>query len=184
MESSNIKNFVSQILKDLGENESDPDLNQTPERVMQAYKILFSGYTKNAKDVLKVKPASYYENDIILFDKINFVSMCKHHIMPFYGNIQIAYIPQDHIIGFGSLQELVKVFTGRLQIQEQLISQIGNAISESSLNPKGVFIKIEALHSCVFAKGDSNSPASLKNIFTGGDFKKPENLEKLQIILK
>lgn len=184
MEYSSIHKSIENIIEFIGDDPSKKDLLLTAERVVKSYDLIFSGYKQNIEEIMDASFLEIDGNDIVMFEKIGFFSICKHHFLPFFGNIQIGYIPNKKIVGFGTIENLVKAVTRKLQIQENIIEEIANTIQSSNLQPKGVFVKIEAEHLCIFSKREDGKPITLKNIITTGDFKLEENLKKLEIILK
>ena len=178
-----VKNAITLILNYIGEDVTREGLKLTPTRVLEGYKNIFSGYSQPKVEILSNKLGKAEQNDVILFEEIDFFSSCEHHFIPFFGKIKIAYIPNQHAIGFGTILKLVTAITRRLQLQEKIAQEIANFLQESELNPKGVFVQIEGQHFCVLAKsGNSSKPITVKNMITTGEFKEKINLEKLNIL--
>jgi GTP cyclohydrolase I len=137
-----------------GETVDREGLHDTPMRVAAMYEELYRGYQEDPEQVLR---DAFFEEehsrDLILVKDITFYSMCEHHMMPFFGTISIAYVPQDgRIVGLSKLARLVEVFARRLQVQERLGQQIANTI-EKVMNPKGIAVIIKAEHTCMTARG-------------------------------
>lgn len=176
------KNSIEKILFYIGA--SKEDCSDIPEKVIESYHNLFCGYKKNYKDVIGSKFEKNKQNDIILFEEIDFFSTCKHHMIPFFGKIQIAYIPNKNIIGFSRINELVFLITRKLQLQEDIAYEIANEIQNSNLEPYGVFVQINGTHFCNLAKEKTSKPVKMKNFITTGEFKKQDILNRLQLILK
>ncbi len=146
-------------------------LIETPWRVAEMYNELFSGYKQRGKDVLE-EAIFCDENctDLVLVKDIPFYSMCEHHIMPFFGTISIAYIPQDgNVIGLSKLPRLVEVYARRLQLQERLGKQIADDIQEV-MNPRGVAVIIKAEHTCMTARGIQKPGSTTVTSCTRGSF--------------
>lgn len=137
-----------------GENATREGLADTPLRVAAMYDELFSGYKVDGKQVLR--DAMFTDGgskNLVVVKDIQFYSTCEHHVMPFFGTISIAYIPQDgQIVGLSKLARLVEVYARRLQVQERLGQQIMNDIKEV-MNPFGVAVIIKAEHTCMTARG-------------------------------
>jgi GTP cyclohydrolase I len=153
--------------------------------MLEGYKNILSGYNSNYSSIIQNRFSEAENNEIILFEKIDFFSMCEHHVMPFFGEVQIAYIPREKSIGFGTISKLVEVVTRRLQLQERIARDIGDVMQFSPLNPLGVFVSVSAHHFCVLAKSSKNSkPSLVKNLYTTGDFKQEQNLQKLNLLIK
>ena len=129
-------------------------LLETPLRVAAMCNELFAGYQKDPKQILK--DAMFVDagkKNLVLVKDINFASTCEHHIMPFFGTVSIAYIPQDgRIVGLSKLARLVDVFAKRLQVQERLGEQILDTIKDV-MNPYGVAVIIKAEHTCMTVRG-------------------------------
>ncbi|MCC8407236.1 MAG: GTP cyclohydrolase I FolE [Rickettsia endosymbiont of Ecitomorpha arachnoides] len=147
------KEAVRTLLKFIGEDPNREGLLKTPDRVINSYGELFSGYEKDIAEILSTK---FYDTcnfqDFILLKDIKFTSFCEHHMLPFIGTVDIAYIPDNCIIGISKLARIVNVFARRLQIQEKMTVQIAESVQEN-LKPLGVAVKISALHSCMTMRG-------------------------------
>lgn len=148
-----IEDNVRQILEHMGEDPNREGLLKTPYRVARAFEYLTKGYAQDPKEV--IKQAMFTEEDyeeMVLVRDIDFYSMCEHHILPFFGKANVAYIPRHHIVGLSKIPRLVEVFSRRLQVQERLTTQIANTIMEE-LNPLGVGVIIRAEHLCMRMRG-------------------------------
>ena len=144
---------VRQILEQMGEDPGREGLLKTPHRVARAFEYLTKGYAQDPKEV--ITQAMFTEDDyeeMVLVRDIDFYSMCEHHILPFFGKANVAYIPRHHIVGLSKIPRLVEVFSRRLQVQERLTTQIANTIMEE-LNPLGVGVIIRAEHLCMRMRG-------------------------------
>ena len=147
-----IENLIRELLVNIGENTERTGLVLTPGRVANMYTEIFSGINKDPKDEITI---TYNENhdEIIVVKDIYFYSMCEHHLMPFFGNAHVAYLPKNGIItGLSKLARVVEVAARRLQLQERMTTQIANALVEK-LNPLGVCVVIEAEHLCMSMRG-------------------------------
>lgn len=137
-----------------GEDVERDGLKDTPLRVAAMYNELFAGYTQDPKQVLK--DAMFVDagkKSVVLVKDISFASTCEHHIMPFFGTVSIAYIPQDgKIVGISKLARLVDILSKRLQVQERLGQEILETIKEV-MNPFGVAVIIKAEHTCMTVRG-------------------------------
>ena len=144
---------IRQILEQMGEDPGREGLLKTPHRVARAFEYLTKGYAQDPKEV--ITQAMFTEDDyeeMVLVRDIDFYSMCEHHILPFFGKANVAYIPRHHIVGLSKIPRLVEVFSRRLQVQERLTTQIANTIMEE-LNPLGVGVIIRAEHLCMRMRG-------------------------------
>ncbi len=146
-----IKSYT-EVLSAIGEDPNREGLVKTPERIAKAMQYLTRGYSMNANEILE--SAKFHEdvNEMIIVKDIQLYSMCEHHMLPFYGRAHVAYIPNGFITGLSKIARVVEVFSRRLQVQERLTTQILDAIN-TSLNPLGVAVVIEASHLCMMMRG-------------------------------
>ena len=143
---------VEQMLHLVGEDPRREGLAKTPERVFKAYEFLTSGYSQDPKVVLNDALFDSSNNEMVLVRDIEFYSLCEHHLLPFFGRVHVAYIPNHKVVGLSKIPRMVNIFARRLQIQEQLTEQIAQAVQEV-IKPKGVGVVIEARHMCVEMRG-------------------------------
>lgn len=143
---------VKSILKEIGEDLTRSGLIKTPERVAKSYEFLFQGYSKNIYEVLNNAIFEEKYDEMVIVKDIDFYSMCEHHLLPFFGKVHVAYIPNGKIVGLSKIPRIVDVFARRLQVQERLTRQIADTIQEY-LNPIGVGVIIEAYHMCMMMRG-------------------------------
>ena len=166
---------VRVLLAWAGDDPNREGLRETPKRVVNAYEELFSGYQKKPEQYLDkiFKEVGGYD-EIIMVREIPFRSHCEHHILPFFGNVHIAYYPSTGVIGLSKLARVVDVFAKRLQTQENLTSQIGQTL-EASLKPLGVAIMIDAEHLCMSMRGIQKTGTSTVTTWFSGKFKGNSN---------
>jgi GTP cyclohydrolase I len=159
---------VRTLLRWAGENPGREGLLDTPARVVKAYGELFSGYEKDAEDILsRVFEEVEGYDDMVLVKDISFASHCEHHMVPFVGKAHIAYFPNKGVVGLSKLARVVDVFARRLQTQETMTAQIADAI-ETALKPRGIAVLIEAEHMCMSMRGVQKHGAStVTSRFTG-----------------
>ena len=150
--SPDLKLFVKDILISLGENPNREGLLKTPERVAKAFQFLTKGYKEDISKILNGAVFKEKYQEMVIVKSIDFYSMCEHHLLPFFGKIHIAYIPNGKIIGLSKIPRLVEVFARRLQVQERLTRQIADSLYET-LQPKGVAVVCEAQHLCMMMRG-------------------------------
>jgi len=160
---------LREFFKAIGENPDREGLLETPARVERMVKKLFGGYGKDPKDVIKTFDGENYD-EMILVKDIEFFSTCEHHMMPFFGRIHIAYIPNGKIVGLSKFPRLVEIFARRLQNQERLTQQIANALNDT-LHPRGVAVIIEAKHLCMMARGVEKQSSNVTTSALKGLFK-------------
>ena len=143
---------IKEILSALGEDPEREGLLRTPFRVDQALKFLTSGYRT---DVHKIINGALYEvkyDELVVVRDIEFFSMCEHHMLPFFGKIHVAYLPNRRVIGLSKIPRIVDVFARRLQIQERLTQEVAQTIQDA-IEPAGVGVICEARHFCMMMRG-------------------------------
>lgn len=142
---------IQDLLDALGEDKDRAGLKETPRRVADMYAELLSGEGASAEEHL-TKTFDVEGGDIVIEKDIAFSSTCEHHLMPFFGKIAVAYIPDKKVVGLSKLARCVEVYARRLQLQEQLTKQIAEAVMKY-LAPKGVLVACEAEHTCMTCRG-------------------------------
>ncbi len=147
-----IEPHVRAILEKVGEDPSREGLVKTPARVARAFEVLTSGYGQDPKAI--INGALFVEDysEMILCRDIDFFSLCEHHLLPFFGKAQVAYIPKHHILGLSKLARLVEVFARRLQVQERMTTQIATTLM-AELDALGVGVVLKAEHLCMRMRG-------------------------------
>ncbi|MGI6243893.1 MAG: GTP cyclohydrolase I FolE [Prevotella sp.] len=141
-----------EVLKLLGENPDREGLVKTPMRVAKAMQILTRGYRQDAHKVLTDALFKEDYNQMVIVKDIDFYSMCEHHMLPFFGKVHVAYIPNGYITGLSKIARVVDIFSHRLQVQERFTQQIKDCIQET-LKPLGVMVVVEAKHMCMQMRG-------------------------------
>lgn len=175
MDREKIMEGVKLILDGIGEDVTREGLLETPERVAKMYEELAGGYTDSASTYL-AKRFDVENNDIVLEKDIEFYSLCEHHMLPFYGRVAIAYIPNGEVIGLSKMARTVEVFAKRLQLQERMTAQIADAFMEE-LKPKGVMVMIEAEHMCMTMRGIKKPGTKTVTVMARGSFENDECLQ-------
>lgn len=163
------ENCVKTILELIGENPYREGLLKTPTRIFKTYEFLTSGYKQNAGEILNDALFESSNNEMILVRDIEFYSLCEHHLLPFFGRVHVAYIPNSKVVGLSKIPRLVEMFARRLQIQEQLTEQIADALMQN-VGAKGVGVVIEARHMCIEMRGiqkanSTTSTSALRGLF-------------------
>lgn len=180
MDREKVIKAVEELLRALGEDVSREGLRDTPRRVADAYAELLSGEGKDAEEHL----SKTFENsggELVIEKDINFSSTCEHHLMPFFGKIAIAYIPDGKVAGISKLARTVEVFAKRLQIQERLTNQIAEEIMRC-LKPKGVMVVCEAEHTCMTCRGIKKPGSKTVTYAVAGDFPKEKKDEVFRLL--
>lgn len=178
-----IQKAVTMILEAVGENPEREGLRETPQRVARMYAELTAGYHDSAKTHLS-KVFTAENAEVVLEKDITFHSLCEHHMLPFFGKVHIAYIPNGKVVGLSKLARVVEVFARRLQIQEQMTNQIADAINDE-LSPKGVFVIVEAEHTCMTMRGIKKIGSKTVTMASRGEFKDNLQMQKnIQELIK
>ncbi|MGI9190457.1 MAG: GTP cyclohydrolase I FolE [Longimicrobiaceae bacterium] len=147
-----MQDLVREMLARLGEDPAREGLLRTPERVERSLGWLTRGYGQSVEEVLGDALFEEEHHNMVIVKDIEMYSLCEHHLLPFFGKVHIAYIPDGHIAGLSKLPRIVEVFARRLQVQERLTEQIAHALEEV-LRPQGVGVIIEAAHLCMMMRG-------------------------------
>lgn len=161
---------MHEILEAIGEDPARPGLLDTPSRVARMYDELFAGLRVDPCDYLKVTFEVGPQEMVILKD-IPFYSTCEHHLMPFHGVAAVGYVPDGRIVGLSKIARLVEGYARRPQVQEQLTSQIADALMQC-LDPDGVAVVIEAEHLCMTQRGVKKPGSRMVTSATRGTFRK------------
>lgn len=170
-----IEKEIYEILKKIGENPQREGLVKTPKRVASALQELLSGYKM---DVDKVINGAFFKVDykeMVIVKDISFYSLCEHHMLPFFGKVHVAYIPNGRIIGISKIPRLVEVFSRRLQIQERMTVDISKTLY-NKLKPKGVGVVVEAQHMCMTSRGVKNTTSIAITSSMLGVFERDEKI--------
>jgi GTP cyclohydrolase IA len=147
-----IAELVDSLLLELGENPRRPGLRSTPDRVSRSLRELTDGYAVKPEDVIADAIFDQDYDEMVLVKDIPFYSLCEHHMLPFFGQVHVGYLPKGKIIGLSKIPRLVEVFSHRLQIQEQLTNQVAEALN-AALAPRGVGVVVQARHLCMEMRG-------------------------------
>lgn len=147
-----IADLMQKVLVKIGEDPERPGLARTPQRADKALRFLTSGYETDVQSI--VNGAIFEEkcDEMVVVKDIEFYSMCEHHMLPFFGTMHVAYLPNNRLIGLSKIPRIVDMFARRLQLQERLTHQVAETLQEV-LKPKGVGVICEARHFCMMMRG-------------------------------
>ena len=166
---------VNTLLDYIGVDRSSQHIANTAQRVIASYQELYAGYDTRLDQIISDK---FYDlpnsHNIVLLKKIEFNSICAHHMLPIVGHASIAYIPQNKIVGISKIAKVVNMFARRLQIQEHMSAEIAHAL-DSTLKPLGVAVKISAAHHCMVVRGVEQRHSLMDTYFFTGVFKDDKN---------
>ena len=147
-----MEDLIRKMLIELGENPDREGLLKTPARVKESLEFLTSGYREDPEAIIEGAIFEEEYDEMVIAKNISLYSLCEHHLLPFYGECHVAYIPKGRIIGISKIPRVVHVFARRLQVQERLTTQIAKTLMEH-LKPYGVAVTIEAVHLCMAMRG-------------------------------
>lgn len=150
--SASIASHMKEVLRVLGEDPDRDGLINTPERSEKALRYLTSGYSADVRQIVNGALFDVKYDEVVIVRDIEFFSLCEHHLLPFFGKMHVAYLPDQKVIGLSKIPRLVDVFARRLQIQERLTQQVAETIQEL-VNPVGVGVICEARHFCMMMRG-------------------------------
>jgi len=175
-----IEKAYIEVLQAMGTKvSSNKDLKDTPKRIAESYLELFSGIYEDPANYLKKTYKAPSQNAIIEKD-IDFYSMCEHHFLPFFGKIHLAYIPNEKIVGFGSLLRVISVLAKRPQLQERLAEEIAQVVYEK-LECQGVLVVVVAKHLCMTMRGEKMENSQVITTVSKGVFEKSDE-KRLEIL--
>ncbi len=178
-----IKNSIVHILNEIGENPQREGLLDTPKRVEKSFEYLMRGYNQTLEGVVNNAIFSSEADEMVIVRDIEFYSMCEHHMLPFFGVAHVGYIPQGKIIGVSKVARIVDMYARRLQVQENLTTQVAQALMDV-LSPEGVGVVIEAKHMCMQMRGveKKNSMMSTSSMLGSFRTESETRAEFLQLI--
>jgi len=162
-----------EILLRLGENPERDGLVATPGRVEKSMAFLTKGYDEDPTKILRGAMFDVDYDEMVIVKDIEMFSLCEHHMLPFFGKVHVAYIPNGKVLGLSKIPRLVEVFARRLQVQERLTRQIADAIQDA-INPQGVGVVIEARHLCMMMRGIEKQNSSTVTSAMVGCFRQKE----------
>jgi GTP cyclohydrolase I len=165
-----ITDAYRELLQGVGENTDREGLRRTPDRAARALEFLTQGYRQNLDEIINGAVFESGASEIILVKDIELYSLCEHHLLPFIGRAHVAYLPNGKVIGLSKVARIVDVFARRLQIQENLTTQIAESLMRC-LEPSGVAVVVEAKHLCMMMRGVEKQNSVMKTSCLLGTFK-------------
>jgi GTP cyclohydrolase I len=149
---ASLEEITRELLVRLGEDPSRDGLQRTPERMARTLQHLTRGYNEDPVNLLRNALFDVSYDEMVIVKDIEMFSLCEHHLLPFFGKVHVAYIPNGKVIGLSKIPRLIDVFARRLQVQERLTTQIAECI-QNTIEPLGVGVVIEARHLCMMMRG-------------------------------
>jgi GTP cyclohydrolase I len=165
-----VANAYRELLQSIGEDVNREGLQRTPGRAARALEFLTQGYRQNLDEIINGAVFESSASEIILVKDIELYSLCEHHLLPFIGRAHVAYLPNGKVIGLSKVARIVDVFARRLQIQENLTTQIAESLM-NCLQPSGVAVVVEAKHLCMMMRGVEKQNSVMKTSCLLGTFK-------------
>jgi GTP cyclohydrolase IA len=166
--------LLRELLLRLGEDPDRDGLVRTPERMQKSLEFLTRGYQQDADRVLQGALFDVTYDEMVIVKDIEMFSLCEHHMLPFFGKVHVAYIPNGKVLGLSKIPRLVDIFARRLQVQERLTVQIAETI-QSAIQPQGVGVVIEARHLCVMMRGVEKQHSAAVTSHMLGSFRTLQN---------
>lgn len=172
-----IKSAVNEIILAIGDNPERSGLKETPARVANMCEELFTDINAYKSDIIKCFETGSYK-DIVIVKNIEFYSVCEHHLMPFFGKVNIAYIPKkDHLLGLSKVARIVDLFSKQLQLQETFTCQIADFF-EKEVKALGVGVFVKAQHMCIAMRGIKKNDCKVTTMAFRGELEKNETMQK------
>ena len=178
-----LKECCSKMLSLIGEDNGREGLVKTPERVARAILDTTAGYYEDPEAILRGAMFKEDYSQMVIVKDIDFYSLCEHHILPFFGKVHIAYIPNGYITGLSKIARVVEVYSRRLQVQERMTLQIKECI-QKTLNPLGVMVVVEAQHLCMQMRGVKKQNSVTTTSDFCGAFNQAKTREEFMTLLR
>lgn len=170
LSAASTQQLLRELLLRLGEDPDRDGLVRTPERMQKSLEYLTRGYDQDAGKVLQGALFDVSYDEMVIVKDIEMFSLCEHHLLPFFGKVHVAYIPNGKVLGLSKIPRLVDIFARRLQVQERLTVQIAETI-QNAIQPQGVGVVIEARHLCVMMRGVEKQHSSAVTSHMLGSFR-------------
>jgi GTP cyclohydrolase IA len=180
---ASFEELIREMIARLGDDPGREGLLDTPRRVAKSMEFLTHGYAQRPADVLNGALFTVDYDEMVIVKDIEMFSLCEHHMLPFFGKVHIAYIPNGKVIGLSKLPRLVEVFARRLQVQERFTTQLAEAIQET-IQPQGVGVVIEARHLCMMMRGVEKQHSAAVTSSMLGVFRQQETRNEFLSLLR
>jgi GTP cyclohydrolase I len=174
VQNASLSELTREMLLRLGEDPQREGLQRTPERMAQALEFLTKGYQEDPQEILRGALFTEEYDEMVIVKDVEMFSLCEHHLLPFFGKVHVAYIPNGKVIGLSKIPRLIDVFARRLQVQERLTMQIAECIQQA-IAPEGVGVVIEARHLCMMMRGVEKQHSAAVTSSMLGAFRNEEN---------
>jgi GTP cyclohydrolase IA len=171
LENVSTQDIYREIIRRYDADPTRDGLERTPERMEKAIEFLTRGYKEDPAAILRAAMFDVAYDEMVIVKDVEMYSLCEHHMLPFFGKVHVAYIPDGKVIGLSKVPRLVEVFARRLQVQERLTRQIAEAIHEA-IHPQGVGVVVEARHLCMMMRGVEKQNSSTVTSAMLGVFQK------------
>ena len=172
-----------ELLRRMGEDPTRDGLLATPARVEKSMAYLTKGYSEDPLQLLRGALFDVDYDEMVIVKDVEMFSLCEHHMLPFFGKVHVAYIPNGKVVGLSKIARLVEVFSRRLQVQERMTRQIADAIQDA-IAPQGVGVVIEARHLCMMMRGIEKQNSSTVTSAMVGCFQKKETRAEFLSLLR
>jgi len=172
-----IEKAIRTILANVGEDPNRDSLRQTPARVARMYDELLAGYSADPLALINQATFESEYSQMVLVKDIEFFSLCEHHLLPFFGKVHVAYLPNGKVLGLSKIPRVVEMFARRLQIQERMTSEIANFLDQL-LHPEGVAVMVTGRHLCSMMRGVKKTNAKMVTQTFLGKFNEKETSEQ------
>jgi len=166
-----MESLVAGLLKEIGEDPGRDGLVRTPARVAKAMRFFTEGYARDPETILNNALFEVDYDEMVIVKDIDFYSLCEHHLLPFFGRVHVAYIPNGKVVGLSKIPRMVEMFAKRLQVQERLTVQVAETL-EQVLQPKGIAVVVEAIHLCMIMRGVESQNTSAITSSMRGEFER------------
>lgn len=174
IQNASLAELTREMLLRLGEDPEREGLLRTPERMAHALEFLTKGYQEDPQEILRGALFTEEYDEMVIVKDVEMFSLCEHHLLPFFGKVHVAYIPNGKVIGLSKIPRLVDTFARRLQVQERLTTQIAECIQQA-IHPEGVGVVIEARHLCMMMRGVEKQHSATVTSAMLGAFRNDEN---------